>query len=85
MEVATPEAVARIQGAHFGREADMIWDIYFKEQSHGSLDSFLQSVLIGKNTDGGINVQVSAYFGLTFFKEILIIVPLHKSALKLLF
>ena len=70
MEIATPEAVARIQGAHFRREADMIWDIYFKEQSHGSLESFLQSVLIGRKTKGGINVQVSTYFGFTFLKNL---------------
>ena len=59
LEVATPEAVARIQNSDFGAEAERIWEIYFKEQNHDSLESFLLSVLVRSDVETGINVQVS--------------------------
>ena len=62
MEVATPEAVARLQKEAFGSEADMIWDIYFKEQNHDSLESLLQAMLIERKVEAAVNIQVRGWF-----------------------
>ena len=59
LNVATPEAVTRVRKTPLNVDADMLWNVYFREQDHDSLQSLLQSVLSGRKTGMNICLQVS--------------------------
>ena len=65
LEMATPDAIARLPHTALERRAPRIWKAYFKEQQHSSLANFMSHVLNLKDSrlDGkrqeGFLIQVS--------------------------
>ena len=45
LEMATPDAIARLPHTALERRAPHIWDAYFKKQQHSSLAKFMSHVL----------------------------------------
>ena len=45
LEMASPDAIARLPSSGINAEAKEIWNIYFKEQQHSSLAAFMRHVL----------------------------------------
>ena len=77
LEMATPDAIARLPHTALAGGARGIWDAYFKEQQHSSLAAFMSHVLpsndshLDKRCQDGLLIQVSrenldafAFFGM---------------------
>ena len=61
LEMATPDAIARLPYTALERRALGIWNAYFKEQEHSSLAKFMSHVLKLKDEkrQEGFLIQVS--------------------------
>lgn len=65
LEMATPDAIARLPASGLKDEAREIWDIYFHKQRHSSLAAFMRHVLtfdefcLDKKRKEGLFIQVS--------------------------
>ena len=65
LEMATPDAIARLPHTALERRAPHIWKAYFKEQHHSSLAKFMSHVLNLKDSrfdekrQKGFLIQVS--------------------------
>ena len=65
LEMASPDAIARLPASGIKDEAEEIWKIYFNEQQHSSLAAFMSHVLqndnshLKKRRQEGLLVQVS--------------------------
>ena len=65
LEMATPDAIARLPHTTLGGRARSIWNVYFKEHQHSSLAAFMSHVLTleDNNPDErrkeGLSIQVS--------------------------
>ena len=68
LEMAAPDAIARLPATPLERRARSIWDVYFHEQQHSSLAAFMMHVLslddahIAKKRQEGLLIQVSLNF-----------------------
>ena len=64
LEMATPDAIARLPASGLKAEARIIWNIYFHEQQHSSLAAFMRQILnlddfhLGRKRKDGLFVQV---------------------------
>ncbi|XP_022803330.1 E3 ubiquitin-protein ligase rnf213-alpha-like isoform X2 [Stylophora pistillata] len=67
LEMATPDAIARLPHTTLGGRAPSIWNVYFKEQQHSSLAAFMSHVLTleDNNPDErrkeGLSIQVTTH------------------------
>ena len=65
LEMASPDAIARLPASGIKDEAEEIWKIYFNEQQHSSLAAFMSHVLqyddyhLENKRKKGLLVQVS--------------------------
>lgn len=65
LEMAAPDAIARLPATPLEARARDIWDVYFREQQHSSLAAFMRHVLtlddchIDKKRKDGLLIQVS--------------------------
>ena len=65
LEMATPDAIARLPHTALETRAPHIWDAYFKEQQHSSLATFMSHVLnledrrFDEERQKGLLIQVS--------------------------
>ena len=65
LEMASPDAIARLPASGIKDEAEEIWKIYFNEQQHSSLAAFMSHVLqyddsrLENKRKEGLLVQVS--------------------------
>ena len=65
LEMATPDAIARLLHTALERQAPHIWNAYFKEQQHSSLGTFISHVLnledrrFDEKRQEGLLIQVS--------------------------
>ena len=65
LEMATPDAIARLPHTALERRAPHIWNAYFKEQQHSSLGTFMSHVLnledrhVDEKRQEGLLIQVS--------------------------
>ena len=65
LEMATPDAIARLPHTALERRAPHIWNAYFKEQQHSSLATFMSHVLnledrrVDEKRQEGLLIQVS--------------------------
>ena len=68
LEMAAPDAIARLPATPLEERARNIWDVYFHEQQHSSLAAFMRHVLtlddahIDKKRREGLLIQVSLNF-----------------------
>lgn len=68
LEMAAPDAIARLPATPLEGRARSIWDVYFHEQQHSSLAAFMRHVLtlddghIVKKRQKGLLIQVSLNF-----------------------
>ena len=68
LEMAAPDAIARLQATPLEGRARSIWNVYFHEQQHSSLAAFMRHVLtlddahIVKKRQEGLLIQVSLNF-----------------------
>ena len=68
LEMAAPDAIARLPATPLEGRARSIWDVYFHKQQHSSLAAFLMHVLslddahIAKKRQEGLLIQVSLNF-----------------------
>ncbi|XP_031561517.1 E3 ubiquitin-protein ligase RNF213-like [Actinia tenebrosa] len=84
VQCCLPDAIVRLHYSKLQHEADKLWDLYFKQQQHSSLASFLSSV---DNTDhqDGLLIQVSTHSKLLSeqsLKEIGRSLNLHHQAIS---
>ena len=69
IEMAAPDAIARLPATDLGGRARDIWDNYFKQQQHSSLAAFLSHVLSGddfflsRRQQEGLFIQVNRESG----------------------
>lgn len=67
LEMATPDAIARLPATHLEGEARDLWNIYFDEQQHSSLAAFMTNVLalddihLDEKLQEGFLIQVILY------------------------
>ena len=65
LEMATPDAIARLPASGLKADAREIWNTYFHKQRHSSLAAFMRHVLtldefhLGKKRKEGLFIQVS--------------------------
>ena len=65
LEMATPDAIARLPHTALKRRATHIWDAYFGQQQHSSLATFMSHVLnledrrFDEKRQEGLLIQVS--------------------------
>ena len=65
LEMATPDAIARLPHTALERRAPHIWNAYFKKQQHSSLATFMSLVLNSEDShfdekrQEGFLIQVS--------------------------
>lgn len=65
LEMAAPDAIARLPATSLDGRARNIWNVYFHEQQHSSLSAFMRHVLtlddghIDKKRREGLLIQVS--------------------------
>ena len=65
LEMAPPDAIARLPASGIKDEAEEIWKVYFNEQQHSSLAAFMSHVLqyddyyLENKRQEGLLVQVS--------------------------
>ena len=65
LEMATPDAIARLPHTALERRAPHIWNAYFKKQQHSSLATFISHVLNSEDShfdekrQEGFLIQVS--------------------------
>ena len=65
LEMATPDAIARLLHTALERRAPHIWNAYFKKQQHSSLATFMSHVLNSEDShfdekrQEGFLIQVS--------------------------
>ena len=63
LEMATPDAIARLPHTALERRAPHIWNAYFKKQQHSSLATFMSHVLNSEDSQEkrqeGFLIQVS--------------------------
>ena len=80
LEMATPDAIARLPSSGLKAEARENWDIYFHKQQHSSLAALMRHVLtldefhLGKKRKEGLFIQVSIiiyYFCFFYFTFLL--------------
>ena len=68
VEMAAPDAIARLPATPLKGSARNIWDVYFRDQQHSSLAAFMRHVLtlddahIVKKRQEGLLIQVSLNF-----------------------
>jgi len=68
LEMAAPDAIARLPATPLEGRARSIWKVYFQEQQHSSLAAFMKHVLtldnahIDKKRREGLLIQVSLNF-----------------------
>ena len=68
LEMAAPDAIARLPATLLEGRARSIWDVYFHEQQHSSLAAFMMHLLslddahIAKKRQEGLLIQVSLNF-----------------------
>ena len=51
LQLATPDALARVHHSKLHKEAEEYWEIYFSQQNHSSLNMFLEDFF--RNEDAG--------------------------------
>ncbi|KAK2553290.1 E3 ubiquitin-protein ligase rnf213-alpha [Acropora cervicornis] len=67
LEMATPDAIARLPASGIKNEAKEIWKVYFNEQQHSSLAAFMGHVLqyddyhLEKKRQEGLLVQITSH------------------------
>ncbi|XP_068759451.1 E3 ubiquitin-protein ligase rnf213-alpha-like isoform X4 [Montipora capricornis] len=67
LEMASPDAIARLPASGIEAEAEEIWKIYFNEQQHSSLAAFMSHVLqyddchLEKKRKEGLLVQITTH------------------------
>ena len=65
LEMATPDAIARLPHTALERQAPHVWNAYFKEQQHSSLAKFMSHMLnlkdsrLDEKRQEGLLIQVS--------------------------
>ena len=60
LQMATPDAIARLPASGLKGEAHEMWQTYFHEQQHSSLAAFMRHILsLEKNREKGLFIQVS--------------------------
>ena len=65
LEMATPDAIARLPATRLEEEACNFWNVYFREQQHSSLAAFMRHVLtlndahLDRKRQEGLLIQVS--------------------------
>ena len=68
LEMAAPDAIARLRATVLEGRAHNIWNVYFHEQQHSSLAAFMKHVLtlddtrLDKKRQEGLLIQVSLNF-----------------------
>ena len=68
LEMAAPDAIARLPATPLEGRARTIWDVYFRDQQHSSLAAFMRHALtlddarIVKKLQQGLLIQVSLNF-----------------------
>lgn len=68
LEMAAPDAIARLPATLLEGRARNIWNVYFHEQQHSSLAAFMRHVLtsddahLGEKRQEGLLIQVSLKF-----------------------
>lgn len=76
LEMATPDAIARLPASGLEAEARSIWNTYFHEQQHSSLAALMSHVLksdnvhLAKRRQEGLLVQVSR--AIFFFNAVIL-------------
>ncbi|PFX17552.1 E3 ubiquitin-protein ligase RNF213, partial [Stylophora pistillata] len=76
LEMATPDAIARLPYTALERHACSIWNIYFKEQQHSSVAAFMSHVLIlddnrqDERRQEGLSIQVTTHSRLLSNKDL---------------
>ncbi|XP_022801884.1 E3 ubiquitin-protein ligase rnf213-alpha-like, partial [Stylophora pistillata] len=76
LEMATPDAIARLPYTALESEARSIWNVYFKEQQHSSLAAFMSHVLTlndnhqGERRQEGLSIQVTTHSRLLSNKDL---------------
>ncbi|XP_068735057.1 LOW QUALITY PROTEIN: E3 ubiquitin-protein ligase rnf213-alpha-like [Montipora capricornis] len=67
LEMATPDAIARLPASGLKAEAKVIWNVYFHEQQHSSLAAFVSHMLksdkahLKKRRQEGLLVQITTH------------------------
>ncbi|XP_068731195.1 E3 ubiquitin-protein ligase rnf213-alpha-like [Montipora capricornis] len=67
LEMATPDAIARLPASGLKAEAKVIWNVYFHEQQHSSLAAFMSHMLksdkahLKKRRQEGLLVQITTH------------------------
>ena len=60
LQMATPDAIARLPASGLKGEASEMWQTYFYKQQHSSLAAFMHHVLtLEKKREKGFFIQVS--------------------------
>ena len=73
LEMAAPDAIARLPATPLEGRARNIWDVYFRDQQHSSLAAFMRHALtlddarIVKKRQQGLLIQVSLNFSVLVF------------------
>ena len=68
LEMAAPDAIARLPATPLEGRARNTWDVYFRDQQHSSLAAFMRHALtlddarIVKKRQQGLLIQVSLNF-----------------------
>ena len=59
LQLATPDALARVHCSKLHKEAEEYWEIYFNQQNHSSLNMFLEDFFRNENADNYSFLQVT--------------------------
>lgn len=79
LEMAAPDAIARLPATPLEGRARNIWNVYFHEQQHSSLAAFMRHVLtlddaqLDKKRQEGLLIQVSLNFSTTIDEYIFVV------------
>lgn len=58
LQLATPDALARVYYSKLHKEAKEYWEVYFSQQNHSSLNMFLEDFFRNEDTDNYSFLQV---------------------------
>ena len=59
LQLATPDALARVHHSKLCKEAEEYWEIYFNQQNHSSLNMFLEGFFRNEDADNYSFLQVT--------------------------
>ena len=58
LQLATPDALARVYHSKLRKEAEEYWEMYFSQQNHSSLNMFLEDFFRNDDADNYSFLQV---------------------------